>query len=149
MCLMFFSLFLLQCFCTWSLSVAEPWRVQHSLTGRIVFQRVYCMVFLSFTDKGTGPSAEALSQAQTRSSAEVTVVRSPPPPFVSCFHIFPVSAHMAFGALQLGMGGPEHPANLPYMYTVFGPNGLWSPSVEGEGSGTSKFCLNHKMATLL
>ncbi len=40
-------------------------------------------------------------------------------------------AQMAFGHLQCGGEALEHPANLPYVYTVFGPNGLWSPSVQG------------------
>ena len=48
----------------------------------------------------------------TRSSAEATAVRSPPT-FVTSFHI-----------------GPNW---MPYVYTVFGPNGLWRPSVGGGG----------------
>ncbi len=56
------------------------------------------------------------------------------PPFVSCFCIRPNwTAHFwhfwwAFGALQGGLGGcgtsANHPANLPYVCTEFGPNGL-------------------------
>ena len=45
------------------------------------------------------------------------------------------------GLWRPSMGGLEglgHPANLPHVFTVFGPNGLWRPSVGGtRGSGTS------------
>ncbi len=55
------------------------------------------------------------SNPKTRSSAEATAVRSPLT-FVSSFH-----------------NGPNW---MPYVHTVFGPNGLWRPSVEGGGSVT-------------
>ena len=81
----------------------------------VLFLSIYMNSIIGWSQILSPWGQKISKKIETRSSAEATAVQSPPP-------------------LSL-VSASDQIANLPYVYTVFGPNGLWSPSVGGGVRG--------------